>query len=89
MNISNDKRLLILDDSEDLLWILKIFFEGKGYTVKSLPDADKIYSVIDTFYPDLLLMDVLLNGNDGRDICQKLRSNSHTKHLGILLTSAS
>lgn len=79
----------MLDDSEDLLWLLKIFFEEKGYEVKSILDGDKIFSAIESFQPDILLMDVLLNGSDGRTICQSLRAQPQTRHLGILLTSAS
>lgn len=89
MKNTDGKRLLILDDSEDLLWILKVFFEEKGYIVKTILNGDEIFSDIKSFQPDLLLMDVLLGGADGRTLCYSLRGHSETEHLGILMTSAS
>jgi DNA-binding response OmpR family regulator len=83
------KKLLILDDDHDLLFILKIFLETKGYNIQTLRRADDIFSEVRDFKPDLLIIDVILQGEDGRKICQQLKAGGENKELGILLTTAS
>jgi DNA-binding response OmpR family regulator len=89
MNDSNKNKLLLVDDSRDLIEILKIFFKGKDYVVEIISNCSEIYSSIKNFEPDILLMDVLLNGADGRQLCKTLRNGADTMYLGIILTSAS
>ena len=82
-------KILIIDDSIDLLEALQFFLESKGYEVKCVPTAESVLSSIKSFSPDLVILDIFLNGYDGREICNKLRSLSETKHLCIILFSAS
>lgn len=89
MNDCDKKKLLLIDDSRDLLEVLKIYFDKKGYIVSIVSNSREIYSAIKTSDPDILLMDVLLSGSDGRQICKTLRESPDTRHLGIILTSAS
>ena len=89
MNANNNKKLLLIDDSSDLLEVLKIYFDKKGYIVDIVSNSREIYSTINNSDPDILLMDVLLCGSDGRHICKALRESHDTRHLGIILTSAS
>jgi DNA-binding response OmpR family regulator len=89
MNANDNKKLLLIDDSSDLLEVLKIYFDKKGYIVDIVSNNREIYSAINNSDPDILLMDVLLGGSDGRQICKTLRDCPVTKHLGIILTSAS
>ena len=83
------KKLLILDDDNDLLFILKTFLESRGYDIQTLRRANDIFSHLSSFKPDLLIIDVILEGDDGRKICQQLKTKDEFKELGILLTSAS
>jgi DNA-binding response OmpR family regulator len=81
-------KILILDDSPDLLEVTKFIMEHSGYTAKTLSDADNIYDEVAEFKPDLLILDISLSGADGREICKELRKNAMTAHLGILVFSA-
>jgi len=82
-------KLLIVDDSTELLEVMKNILERNGYTVKTLIRADDIYREISEFQPDLLILDIYLAGEDGREICKELRKNIETKHLRVLVFSAS
>ena len=82
-------RILILDNSTDLLEVLEYFLIKKKYVVKTLNKADQLYEQISLFDPDVLIISVMLSGADGREICNALRKNIQTKHLCILLFSAS
>src|SRR5258708_19004378 len=82
-------KLLIVDNSADLLEPLKFFLEQKNYMVRTLTSGDHLYQEILEYKPDLLILDIFLEHEDGREICKSLRKNIETKHLCILLFSAS
>ncbi len=83
------KKLLIVDDSVDLLDVLKFFLKREGYHVKTLVCGNNICREIQEYKPDLLILDIFLENADGREICKSLRKNIETRHLGILVFSAS
>ena len=83
------KKLLIVDDSRELLDALKIFLEKKGYLVKGITNHREIFDVIKDYKPDLVMLDIFLSGADGREVCQKLRENYDTKYLCVMMFSAS
>jgi DNA-binding response OmpR family regulator len=82
-------KLLIVDDSVALLEVMKNILERNEYTVKTLNSATNIYKEISEFQPDLLILDIYLAGEDGREICREIRNNVETKHICILVFSAS
>lgn len=81
-------KLLIVDDYTGTLDTLKFILDSHGYKVKTLRDTENIYKEIDEFKPDLLMLDLFLNGKDGKEICTKLKRNNRYKNLRILLLSA-
>ena len=82
-------KLLIIDDSQDLLLMMKKILERSGHIVKTLTNADNICEEIHQFNPDLLILDILLAGADGREICSILKKAADTQNLRILAFSAS
>jgi DNA-binding response OmpR family regulator len=83
------KKILIIDDSRDLLNAMKIFLEAKGYLIKTNDSCKEILNDVKEFDPDLVILDVFLSGEDGREICKNLRRHTDTKHLCIILLSGS
>lgn len=82
-------KLLILDDSVALLEVMKNILERNGYKVKTINSAPDIYKEINEFHPDLLILDIYLAGEDGREICKEIRKNVESKDMCILVFSAS
>jgi DNA-binding response OmpR family regulator len=82
-------KLLIVDDSVALLEVMKSILERNGYTVKTLNRIPGIYKEISEFQPDLLILDIYLAGEDGREICKEIRKHVETKDVCILVFSAS
>ena len=82
-------KLLIVDDSVALLDVMKNILERNGYKVKTLNKSPGIYKEISEFHPDLLILDIYLAGEDGREICKEIRKNVETKDMCILVFSAS
>ena len=81
-------KILVIDDDVDLLFLGSSLLRQKGFDVFSLAKADNIFYFIDFFKPDLILLDVKLGDQDGRNICQQLKENAETKSIKIILYSA-
>lgn len=82
------KKILVLDDDLDILVVVQLLFKVKGFNVMAISHWEEIYEKVDSFQPDLILLDVLLSGNDGRDICKVLKKKQDTKHIPVILFSA-
>ncbi len=81
------KTIMVVDDDEGILDGFEAMLEGEGYKVITSPDPDYLKS-LNQDYPDLILLDVLLSGVDGREVCKRLKNNKDTKHIPIILMSA-
>ena len=82
-------KLLIVDDSAALLEVMKNILERNGYIVKTLNKTTGIFNEIREFQPDLLILDIYLAGEDGREISKEIKKNDETKYVCILVFSAS
>lgn len=82
------EKIFIIDDSKDILEGMKMFLEMRNYVVKTHLDATNIHDEIDSFKPDVLILDIYLSGIDGRELCKKLKQSDNTKNLKIILFSA-
>jgi DNA-binding response OmpR family regulator len=86
----NDKKpvLLVVDDEVDLLQVMQLTLSHKGYHVHISPNADNLLDILHNNPPDILLLDIHLNGLDGGTICQLLKHNVSTSGIPIFLFSA-
>lgn len=81
------KRILIADDNPAILDALKIMLEEEGYEVETTEDGAVALDMKEPL-PDLLLLDIWMSGIDGGNICKHLKSTEKTKHIPIILISA-
>jgi DNA-binding response OmpR family regulator len=81
------KKILILDDDPDILEILSLLLADHGYEVRPLSCGDTVFEDIKDFLPDLILMDVVLAGMDGRSICKDIKENQLTYFVPVILIS--
>lgn len=87
-NTMASRKILILDDDLDILAVMQLLFKTKGFDVVALSRWEEVYDKVETFKPHLILLDVLLSGNDGRDICRELKQQPSTKNIPIVMFSA-
>jgi DNA-binding response OmpR family regulator len=82
--------ILVVDDDPAILDALRFLFEDEGYRVQTSEKGDYAESLRDDNggLPDLIVLDVLLSGKDGRTICRKLKSQDMTQHIPIVMISA-
>lgn len=81
------KKILVVDDDDDVLETIGLILEIGGYNVELLNDAKFIFEKIEDFNPDLILLDVVLGKIDGRVLCGQLKSDLKTKYIPILMIS--
>lgn len=82
------KKVLIAEDDEGILDAIKVMLEMEGYDVKTTVDGKTLHDIKEEL-PDLFLLDIWMPGMDGRDICKYLKGQEQTKHIPIILMSAS
>ena len=82
--------ILVVDDDPGILDALRFLFEDEGYRVQTSEKGDYAEALHDDNggLPDLIVLDILLSGKDGRDICRKLKSQADTRHIPIVMISA-
>lgn len=78
-------KLLVVDDEKPIADILKFTFEKEGYQVVCAYDGEEALVVVQNERPDLILLDVMLPGKDGMDVCRAVRQ-SHDVPI-IMLTA--
>ncbi len=82
------KQILIIEDDLDILQVLETVLTYNEFTVTGIEQTDDIFDAIETYKPDLVLTDFLLEGQNGGKICQLIKSNKNTCHLPVILISA-
>ena len=80
------KKVYIVDDDPDILKILTIILEGRGYEVITFTDGRPLYTLQES--PDLIFLDIRLSGSDGSEICRMLKNKTETASIPIVLISA-
>jgi DNA-binding response OmpR family regulator len=81
-------KILVVDDDTDILTVVDIVLRMNNFTVKTISRWEDISQAIQTFSPDLILLDVALGGADGREICTQLKKSGETQHIPVILFSA-
>jgi DNA-binding response OmpR family regulator len=82
------RKILVVDDEPDILLFLQVILEEEGYTVVTSDKGEYLEQLHNGGLPDLILLDVLLSGKDGRDIVRYLKKQEETKHIPVIMFSA-
>ena len=80
--------IYIVEDDENIREIETIALKNSNYIVSAFEKAKDFYKKLDDIIPDLVLLDVMLPDESGYDIVKKLRKNSATKRLPIIMVTA-
>ena len=84
----NRKNILVLDDDPDIGNVIKMILEYQGYAVTVIDRHDKIGPLQEWSNYDLVIIDMLLSGINGVDICIQLKKEATTSSLPVLMMSA-
>jgi len=82
------KRILVLDDNQDILDIVKEALLYEKFEVNITTKAHRIIETIQTFKPDLVMVDYKLNGYKGDDICRQIKMHPQLHNTPVIICSA-
>ncbi|HEY9196242.1 MAG TPA: response regulator, partial [Mucilaginibacter sp.] len=82
------KKILILDDSEDILEVMKDALEMEHYEVEVLNYTDDICKAALSANADLVILDYILFGINGGELCHMLKTTPATAHIPVVMVSA-
>jgi len=83
----SEKKILLLDDNKDLLLIVQIILKSQGYDVVQACCVDEAALKIRVHKPALILMDVFIKEEDGREFCSQLKRDEETSQIKVVMMS--
>jgi len=83
-----DYRVLVVDDDPDMVAFLSRLLQGEGMAVESAADGESALTQVMTAPPDLVLLDVMMPGASGFDVCRQLKGDEATAMIPIVLVTA-
>ena len=84
MNPASDYTILIVDDQVANLDVLATLLEDHGYHVSATRDGEEALEIVQRTPPDLILLDVILPGLNGFEICRQLKADPGTEHIPVI-----
>ncbi len=86
--MNSKKNILVVDDDMDIAGMLKMMLEYKGYDVVTVNRAEKVTEALDNNTIGMIILDMLIAGSNGTDVCRDLRSTEAYKHIPVVMISA-
>jgi len=84
----SQRTVLIVDDEQSLRDALEMTFSREGYEILKAADGPEGLEKARTSVPDVVLLDVMMPGMDGYEVCRRLRSHYRTRHIPVILLTA-
>ena len=83
-----NKKILVVDDQPGNVFLLQDRLNREGFEVITAYDGTSGIKVAKEQKPDLILLDIMMPGIDGFEVCREISSNNHTNHIPIILVTA-
>ena len=81
-------KILIVEDEPNIVIPLQFLLEQKGYQIIVATSGEEALKIVSTVKPDLILLDIMLPGMDGYEVCEHIRQNEDSHHTKIIFISA-
>ncbi|MFN3510856.1 MAG: phosphate regulon transcriptional regulator PhoB [Tsuneonella troitsensis] len=81
-------KLLLVEDDPALAELLEYRFSNEGYSVRATPDGDEALLLAAEDAPDLIILDWMIEGTSGIEVCRRLRRDKATAHVPIIMLTA-
>ena len=82
------KNILVIEDNHAILDVITLILQSEAYKVSGLNKSEKMMDHIETFSPDLMILDIMLPDADGRELLTQIRNNPKTAQIPVLMISA-
>jgi len=85
---ASNRTIMVVDDNADLVEIVRITLEGKGFNVRCAYNGQELFTGLEELKPDLILLDIMMPRMDGLEVLTRLRENSDTASIPVILLTA-
>jgi DNA-binding response OmpR family regulator len=86
-NLAAMKKVLIIDDDVDSLTAVTKLLGTYAFKVRGLSETEEVLQTVKEYRPHIIILDINLGRQDGRNICRQLKSNTETGKIKIILYS--
>ncbi|NGX31693.1 MAG: Transcriptional regulatory protein CseB [Chlamydiae bacterium] len=86
--MSEKKHIILIEDEEDIASLIKLQAEISGYKLHVENDGINGFEAIKREKPDLVLLDIMLPGQNGYDVCRKIKNDPELKNIPVIIMSA-
>ncbi|MFA6186016.1 MAG: response regulator [Phycisphaerae bacterium] len=83
-----NEKILIVDDEEDVLELVRYNLDKNGYKVETAATGEQALAKARAKLPDLIILDLMLPGIDGLDVCKKLKNDTKTQNIPVIMLTA-
>jgi two-component system alkaline phosphatase synthesis response regulator PhoP len=80
--------ILIVDDEEDIRELVELNLSREGYQILSCDTGERALELVRSKMPDLVVLDLMLPGVDGLEVCKRLKADPDTRHIPVLMLTA-
>ena len=81
-------KVMIVDDDPDVNCTLQTVLEHSGFKVECFYDGESALKKIKDIKPDLVILDVMMPGMSGYEVCEKIKSDPETSHIKVIMLTA-
>jgi len=82
------RTILIVDDEEDIVELVQLNLVRGGYQTLACTTGEKALAIAESKRPDLVILDLMLPGIDGMEVCRRLKANPDTRQIPVLMLTA-
>ena len=82
------ERILVVDDEQDILELIRYNLSREGYQLDTVTSGEEAIKIARDRHPDLIVLDLMLPGIDGLDVCRQLKGETRTTHIPIIMLTA-
>ncbi len=83
-----NEKILVVDDEEDVLELVRYNLDRSGYQVETATSGEEALAKARRKLPDLVILDLMLPGMDGLEVCKKLKNDAKTEGLPVIVLTA-
>lgn len=83
-----NKKVLIADDEPNIVASLEYLMTKSGYEVSIARNGEEALALVESFLPDVVLLDVMMPRKSGYEVCQKMRERPEWRHIKVVMLSA-
>lgn len=85
---ADKRKVLIADDEPNIVTALEFLLKRAGYDVRTAANGDEALALVESYAPDLVLIDIMMPGKSGYEVCQRMRERPEWRHIKIVMVTA-